>query len=45
MGIEVFDRESRFLRTDYDDFVLLNIYFPNGKAGLRVKEEIQRIFI
>ena len=45
MGIKVFDRESRFLRTDYDDFVLLNIYFPNGKAGLRVKEEIQRIFI
>ena len=33
MGIEVFDREGRFLRTDYEDFVLLNIYFPNGKAS------------
>jgi exodeoxyribonuclease-3 len=33
MGIETFDREGRFLRTDYEDFILLNIYFPNGKAS------------
>lgn len=33
MGIEKFDREGRFLRVDYEDFVLMNIYFPNGKAS------------
>lgn len=32
MGIEKFDREGRFVRIDYDDFTLMNIYFPNGKA-------------
>lgn len=33
MGIEKFDREGRFLRADYEDFTLMNIYFPNGKAS------------
>lgn len=33
MGIEKFDREGRFLRVDYDDFILMNVYFPNGKAS------------
>ena len=33
MGIEEFDREGRFLRIDYEDFTLMNIYFPNGKAS------------
>ncbi|MGB9928246.1 MAG: exodeoxyribonuclease III, partial [Methanosarcina sp.] len=33
MGIEKFDREGRFLRADYEDFILMNIYFPNGKAS------------
>ena len=33
MGIKEFDREGRFLRIDYDDFILMNIYFPNGKAS------------
>ena len=33
MGIEKFDKEGRFLRVDYDDFTLMNIYFPNGKAS------------
>jgi exodeoxyribonuclease-3 len=33
LGIEKFDREGRFLRVDYEDFVLMNIYFPNGKAS------------
>lgn len=33
MGIEKFDREGRFLRVDYEDFTLMNIYFPNGKAS------------
>lgn len=33
IGIEKFDREGRFLRVDYRDFILMNIYFPNGKAS------------
>lgn len=32
-GIEKFDREGRTLIVDYGDFVLFNIYFPNGKAS------------
>lgn len=29
-GIKILDAEGRFQRADYDSFVLLNIYFPNG---------------
>lgn len=32
-NIEKFDKEGRILITDYPDFVLFNIYFPNGKQG------------
>lgn len=32
MGIRKFDREGRFLLADYKDFILLNIYFPNGSS-------------
>jgi exodeoxyribonuclease-3 len=32
-GIKEYDREGRVLITEYDRFVLLNIYFPNGKMG------------
>ena len=32
IGIKKFDNEGRFLVTEYDEFVLFNIYFPNGKA-------------
>jgi exodeoxyribonuclease-3 len=28
-----FDREGRIMGTDHGDFVLLNIYFPNGKQN------------
>ncbi|MCL2157612.1 MAG: exodeoxyribonuclease III [Methanobrevibacter sp.] len=28
--IEKFDIEGRFQRLDFDDFILLNIYYPNG---------------
>jgi exodeoxyribonuclease-3 len=31
LGIKRFDDEGRVLRLDYDDFVLFNVYFPNGK--------------
>jgi len=30
-GIEKFDIEGRTLITEFDDFVLFNIYYPNGK--------------
>ena len=30
-GIEKFDNEGRVLMTDHGDFILFNIYFPNGK--------------
>ena len=33
MGIERFDQEGRILKADYGDFLLFNIYFPNGKAN------------
>lgn len=33
MGIDHFDREGRVIVSHYRDFVLLNVYFPNGKAS------------
>jgi exodeoxyribonuclease III len=33
MGIKKFDDEGRLLEVHYDDFVLLNVYFPNGGGG------------
>ncbi len=32
-GIETCDREGRIIAADYGDFVLLNIYFPNGRSS------------
>ena len=32
-GIEKFDNEGRILIAEYYDFVLFNIYFPNGKCS------------
>ncbi|MGB9938107.1 MAG: exodeoxyribonuclease III [Methanobacterium sp.] len=32
-GIPEFDSEGRILIAEYEDFVLLNIYFPNGKMS------------
>ncbi|MGC9516327.1 MAG: exodeoxyribonuclease III [Methanomicrobiales archaeon] len=33
MGIEKFDKEGRVQVVDYKDFMLLNVYFPNGKMS------------
>jgi exodeoxyribonuclease-3 len=38
IGKKEFDSEGRFIITEFDDFTLLNIYFPNGKAS---KERLQ----
>ncbi len=32
-GIEKFDKEGRILISDFKDFILFNIYFPNGKKN------------
>lgn len=31
IGIERFDKEGRILITEFNDFILFNIYFPNGQ--------------
>src|SRR3989338_3709955 len=33
MGIKEFDEEGRIIGDDYEDFWLLNAYFPNGGQG------------
>ncbi|HNX40000.1 MAG TPA: exodeoxyribonuclease III [Methanothrix sp.] len=33
LGIEGFDDENRAIVADYGDFLLFNVYFPNGKAS------------
>jgi exodeoxyribonuclease-3 len=33
LGIERFDVEARVVVTEFDDFELYNVYFPNGKGG------------
>jgi len=33
LGIERFDYEGRVIGAEFEDFVLLNIYFPNGKSS------------
>lgn len=33
IGIKKFDVEGRFVVTDHKDFLLYNVYFPNGASG------------
>jgi len=33
LGIPRFDSEGRYIRADFPEFILFNIYFPNGKAS------------
>ena len=47
-GDEKFDGEGRIIVAHYNDFVLLNIYFPNGKASkdrLAFKLEFYEAFL
>jgi exodeoxyribonuclease III len=32
-GIDIYDREGRVLRTDFEDFSLMSIYMPSGSSG------------
>lgn len=31
LGVERFDNEGRIVQTEFENFILLNIYFPNGQ--------------
>lgn len=33
IGVRKFDSEGRFVITDHSDFILFNVYFPNGGSG------------
>ncbi len=47
-GIERFDNEGRIQIADFDDFLLYNIYFPNGKMSeerLKYKLEFYDAFL
>jgi len=48
MGIERFDSEGRIIRLEFDEFDLLNVYFPNGTSGddrLKFKLEFYDAFL
>lgn len=48
MGIPRFDEEGRLLSADYGDFLLFNVYFPNGKQSperLAFKLEFYEAFL
>ncbi len=48
LGIPEFDQEGRFLRADFDEFILMNVYFPNGKMGterLKFKLDFYDLFL
>lgn len=40
-GVPELDKEGRVLRLDYEDFILLNLYFPNsGNRGLKLHKKL-----
>ncbi|MEK7134153.1 MAG: exodeoxyribonuclease III [Patescibacteria group bacterium] len=46
--VKKFDTEGRLLAAHYDDFVLLNVYFPNGGGGparLKYKRDFYDAFL
>lgn len=47
IGVEKFDSEGRFIITHFADFVLYNVYFPNGASGQErhnFKQEFLKVF-
>ena len=44
IGLYQFDREGRFVISDYGDFVLFNIYFPNGSKD-ETRHKFKQIFL
>ena len=48
IGSEKFDGEGRVIQADFGDFILFNVYFPNGKASperLKYKMEFYDRFL
>lgn len=48
MAMERFDKEGRLMKLEFKDFILFNVYFPNGKASqerLKFKMEFYDEFI
>jgi exodeoxyribonuclease-3 len=48
MGIEEWDQEGRLIMTEFRNFILFNVYFPNGKASserLNYKMEFYEAFL
>ena len=48
LGIKKFDTEGRVIRTEFNGFDLLNVYFPNGTSGserLQYKMEFYDAFL
>ena len=48
IGIELMDQEGRLIMAEYKDFILLNIYFPNGGGAperLRYKLDFYDYFL
>ncbi len=43
-GVDEFDREGRMIETKFDDFTLLNVYFPNGKKNAERLEYKMRFY-
>jgi exodeoxyribonuclease-3 len=43
-GLDVYDLEGRILRTDFDDWTLLNCYFPSGTSG-DVRQDFKMQFL
>ena len=47
-GVDAFDKEGRIIIADYEDFVLFNIYYPNGRSSeerLKYKMEFYDAFL
>lgn len=44
IGFEQYDNEGRILRTDFEDFTLLNCYFPSGSSG-DVRQAVKMDFL
>ncbi|MCU0599078.1 MAG: exodeoxyribonuclease III [Desulfobacterales bacterium] len=47
IGMDAYDREGRILEFDFGDFILFNVYFPNGQMGedrLRYKMDFYKAF-
>ena len=43
-GFELYDSEGRIIRTDFQNFTLLNCYFPSGTSG-EVRQDVKMRFL